>query len=100
MCFDNFAIGDRVTATKGNIDNNSLVKKGLGGTVVALDGGRKRVGVQWDVNVGGHSCGTSACPHGFGWWANPMELSIVESPPIDDSLIASTEELFAFIYNS
>lgn len=89
--YGDFLIGDRVSAINGRIDSNEKIKPGSTGTVCNLDDGRKRIGVRWDINVGGHSCGKQ-CEHGYGWWAYPDDLLVIESP-VDESFIASEAEL-------
>lgn len=64
-----FKVGDRV---KGSSMLGDAAKVfGLSGSVVHISG--VRVGVNWDEDIDGHTCGQRYKP-GFGWYVNNTDL--------------------------
>lgn len=78
-----FKVGDRVAAAVDHPDNNSHIMKGDEGTVCRVFGGARRVSVEWDEQIGGHSCGGS-CPDGYGWNVNVSDLMPFEGHGVDE----------------
>ena len=75
-----YHVGQRVevTCSIGNIGFNKDV-----GTIVVPQSPvtNKYLGVSFDRNVGGHSCG-GKCPNGHGWWLPPSVLTPVGFSPL------------------
>ena len=69
-----FKIGDTVRSVKDCISDNDDITKGMLGTVVHLMSGT--VGVQWEMDVGGHACSNN-CPDGYGWYVFPEEVEVL-----------------------
>lgn len=78
-----FKVGDRVAAAVDHPDNNRHIMKGDAGTVCHVFGIEKRVGVEWDEAVCGHTCGGS-CPDGYGWNVNVSDLVPFDGQRVDE----------------
>lgn len=80
MC-DSFCIGDFVAASHDAIDYNHKIKAGMIGMVVSIaeyEGGRVSIGIQWDADIGGHTC-EGHCPYGLGWYVSPKDIVLVKN---------------------
>lgn len=64
-----FKVGDRVICNSTLDDADKVF--GLSGSVVHISG--VRVGVNWDEDIDGHTCG-QRCKPGFGWYVNNTAL--------------------------
>lgn len=92
MC-GSFRIGDLVAASHDEIDYNREIKAGMVGVVVDIQvGAYHPVGVQWETDVGGHTC-NGQCPYDFGWYARPEDLVLVKNTVQD----ISAEELSSLL---
>lgn len=72
-----FNIGDRVKADCNNPNMNSVIRAGDQGTVREILDDGFVIGVEWDNDVNGHTCG-EICEHGYGWRVFDNEISLVE----------------------
>lgn len=66
-----FNIGDRVMCIVDHPYDNEILVSGMCGTVVCADDYTIRV--DWDDNIGGHSCGGKA-RRGHGWDMSPSKI--------------------------
>lgn len=61
-----FNIGDRVIATTDCDDNLNIV--GIEGTIRCMGSSSTSLGVEFDINVGGHDLGIGIVKYGHGWF--------------------------------
>lgn len=61
-----FQAGDRVEMVNPEIcDWKMRLVEGTHGTVLAIE--RHHIGVEWDIDIDGHSL-NGMCERGYGWW--------------------------------
>ena len=70
-----FQVGDRIQAAIDHPDGNKVILCGDCGTVLVNFDGRLKV--QWDKDVGGHTCG-GRCENGHGWNVNEGDVMLVD----------------------
>lgn len=88
-----FRIGDLVTASRDKIDGNRNLNAGMTGVVVDIQVmAYTPVGVQWETDIGGHTC-NGHCRDGFGWYTRSEDLVLVKNTVQD----ISTEELSSLL---
>lgn len=72
-----FKVGDRVVSI-GEHDGRDV--DGKYGTIVRIDGGScNPIGVGFDYDIDGHSCGCK-CENGHGWFLPESKLKLVDAP--------------------
>ena len=69
-----FKVGDRVEC----IQAFEVVKEGVCGVIVDIETRNPPVGVEWDIDVGGHSCDGKA-KHGYGYYVYSYNIKLIES---------------------
>lgn len=77
-----FMIGDRVAATRHAPAAKYTILANDCGTVCLIDRDGM-VGVRWDKNVQGHTCG-GRCEAGHGWKVWPRDLVLIDEKDTDD----------------
>lgn len=91
-----FQVGDRVVSLVDYPDDNINIMAGDTGTVCYVDGSDVgysliSVGVKWDKDVEGHSCGDT-CEYGFGWNICSDEIELQQP-----DMTADADEVDAFL---
>ena len=72
-----FNIGDRVIATTDCDDNLNIV--GIEGTIRCMGSSSPNLGVEFDIDVGGHDLGIGTVKYGHGWFCHASILQPILS---------------------
>lgn len=70
-------VGDLVEAIVDHPDRNKTILSGDRGVVCYVGVNNIRIGVEWESEVGGHTC-NGRCRGGRGWYVNHSDIAIVE----------------------